>query len=124
MSRTVSDQFLEGVIDYVEQTSKILEKQASVDAEIAKRAPSVVDTLIKRGFINENQRANATEAVRDPLKVLESLQKTAEAVAQRDAAPPALGKAAAIKDAAVPSNSKISQEREAADRRFVRAMGF
>jgi hypothetical protein len=124
MPITVPDGFLEGVIDYVEQTSKLLEKQASTDAEVSKRAPDVVDTLIKKGFINENQRAKAVEAVHDPLKVLESLQKTAEAVARREAAPPTLGAAAGVKSASKRENGKVSPEMEAADRRFLSSMGF
>jgi polyhydroxyalkanoate synthesis regulator phasin len=126
MPINVPDGFLEGVIDYVEQTSKLFEKQASTDAEVAKRAPEVVDTLIKRGFINENQRVKAIEAVHDPLKVLESLQKTAEAVARRESAPPTLGAAEVVKKANVNNekNGKSSPDMEAANRRFLHAMGF
>jgi hypothetical protein len=127
MPINVPDGFLDGVIDYVEQTSKLLEKQASTDAEVAKRAPEVVDTLIKRGFINENARAKAIEAVHDPLKVLESLQKTAEAVAKRESAPPTLGAAHAVtKNAAASTekDGKISPDMVAANRRFLNAMGF
>ncbi len=135
MPITVDEKVMGELLDHVEGTSKLLEKQAQIDAEVAKRGPAVVDTLIKQGFLNENQRAKALEAVKDPLKVLDSLQKTAMAAAGKPASaaePPKLGQGGSIKEAGVESRSTVSdpssRQKSAAlddaNRRFLTTFGF
>jgi polyhydroxyalkanoate synthesis regulator phasin len=74
----VPAEFLQDVVAYVEKTNGILEKAASTEAEVANRAPAVVDALIKAGMLDADKRETAIDNVRDPLKTLESLRKTAE----------------------------------------------
>lgn len=133
MPLTADEKVMMGeLIDHIEGTSKLLEKQAQIDAEVAKRGPAVVDTLIKQGFLNENQRAKALEAVKDPLKVLDSLQKTAMAVTKTASAsePPKLGQGGEVKEAGVkaatsdPSSRQKSAALDDANRRFLSTFGF
>jgi len=129
MAIQVDEAVMEGVVNHIEATSKMLEKQAQVDAEVAKRGPEVVESLIKAGFINEKQRAGALEAVKDPLKVLDSLHKIAQASATpKAAAVPSLGKAAGDehRDAApeTPTAMRGKRALEDANRRFLSSFGF
>lgn len=82
----VSAEFLQGVVSYVEKTEALIEKAASVEYEVASRAPAVVDTLIKAGMLDAENRSVAIENVRDPLKVQESLRKVAALMAKNAAA--------------------------------------
>lgn len=122
----VSSDFLTKVADYVEATMPRLAKQAELEQKVSEVAPDVVDTLIKKGFVDAEKRAAALKAVHDPLKVLASLKKTAEAVELRkkEAAPPPMGEAAEIKEAGtgVDRDTGESQALKEANRRFVRAI--
>jgi hypothetical protein len=132
MPVTVDDNFLNALVDYIEATGEQASKQAELEEKVEEFGPAVVDTLIKRGFIDENGREEAVAATKDPLKVLESLQKTAEEVGNRkaneDTEPMGAGEdpptkvAAASEDDGVVDNwgRRASKEAEAASRRFVR----
>jgi predicted DNA-binding transcriptional regulator len=133
MPVTVNEDFLSGVVNYIEATGEMLSKQSELEEKIEEFGPAVVDTLIKRGFIDENGRTEAIAATRDPLKVLESLKKTAEEVDRRKKAEetepmgkgedtPATKVAEASADVEVTDNwgRRASREKEAADRRFIR----
>jgi hypothetical protein len=74
----------EKVVDYIGFSSAALEKAAAqlqhVDQQrqkVAALIPAAVDALISGERIDENQRAKAAEALRDPVKVLEILTKVA-----------------------------------------------
>jgi hypothetical protein len=129
----VNEDFLNGVVNYVEATGEMLSKQAELEEKIAQFGPAVVDKLIKLGFLDENGREDAINATKDHLKVLESLEKTAEEVVQRNKTAEEtekLGKGedtpatkiAASGDILVTDNwgRRASQEKEASERRFVR----
>ena len=122
----VSTDILTKVADYVEATMPRLAKQAELDQKVSEAAPDVVDTLIKKGFVDADKRAAALKAVHDPLKVLASLKKTAEAVELRkkDSAPAPMGEAAEIKEAGTGRDRETgeSQALKEANRRFVRAI--
>lgn len=123
----VSADFLEKVANYVEATMPKIAKQAELDQKVTEAAPDVVDTLIKRGFIDASKRELALKAVHDPLKVLESLRKTANAAAMdrsKDIAPPSMGSAASgVKEAGVKvDNTGESKELQEANRRFISVM--
>jgi hypothetical protein len=131
MPVTVNEDFINGVVSYVEATGELVSKQAELEEKIAEFGPTVVDTLIKRGFINENGREEAIAATRDPLKVLESLKKTAEQVDRRKYAsdetePMGKGedKPEKVVEASIGATDnygrRASNEKEAADRRFIR----
>ena len=126
---------LSGLLDHFEKTAPVLEKQASLDEAIAKRAPGVVETLIKCGFLTEGQRDKAVAAVADPLKVLDSLEKTAQSVEEATKRAPAatatLGQGGSIKEAGAttpvgldPSSRSKSAALDDANRRFLSAFGF
>lgn len=125
----VPAEFLSSVIDYVEAASQLVVKKAEEEAAVAERAPSVVDTLIKQGFLHENQRKAAESACLEPLKVLDSLQKTAQVASEQRAAtpsaPPKLGGANTVKNAGVaPVASKSNMAMEEANARFLSTFGF
>ena len=120
----VTDAILSDMVTYVENASKLIEKHASEQAELLRKAPSMVDVLIKQGFLHENERLAAIEACKNPIKLMESLQKTAELVAQRDNPPPAMGGTNPVKEAAVREPSSQSPAMEEADRRFMSRFGF
>ena len=120
----VTDAILSDMVTYVEGASKLIEKHASEQAELLRKAPSMVDVLIKQGFLHENERLAAIEACKSPIKLMESLQKTAELVAQRDNPPPAMGGTNSVKEAAVTVPSGQSPAMEDANRRFMSQFGF
>jgi hypothetical protein len=115
---------LQDMVAYVEKSNSILEKAASTDAELAKRAPGIVDELIKAGMLDADKRDVAIENVRDPLKTAESLRKTAEFMQKAAAAhkePAAMGAGAEMHKSAGSSESKDMKE---SDKVFMQAFGF
>lgn len=74
----------EKVVDYIGYSSAALEKaaaqlqeQEAQQQKIASLIPAAVDALVAGERITEDQRTKAAEALRDPVKVLEILTKTA-----------------------------------------------
>ena len=106
---------MKNVVDYVEQTSALLNSVAMQKQAAAQRAPEVVDVLIKRGFLEGKDRERAIIAIQDPVKALESLKKTAEA---SFVPPPAMGGPSTEKKA---SNGPKHSEADAA---FMRGIGL
>lgn len=119
----ISAETLQNMVDYVEQTSGLISKQAEVSQQLAGKAPAVVDKLIKSGFLKENQRATAEVAAQDPLKLLESLSRLASTNEKAAGeSPESLGSADAS-----PQDKKASAElptRGTADRKFLEAFGL
>lgn len=118
----VPDTLLSKMLDYVEGTMQMAVKQAELDTKVSEAGPDVVDTLIKKGFVDANKRDAALRAIHDPLKVLESLKKTAESVDQKkkDAEPPSMGAPHTIKEAAeVRNQDGESAALQEANRRFI-----
>lgn len=121
------------MVDYLEATLPIIEKQAEVASTVKQEAPDVVDFLIKRGFVAENRREQAIAAASDPAKVLAALKKTAErSTPQRTVdgvEPPKMGGPAggsktAEKSASLAPSYARNTRLEEADRRFLSALGF
>lgn len=108
----VTPEFLQGVVAYVEKTNEFLEKAAGIDAEVAKRAPAVVDTLIKAGMLDADKRDIAITNVLDPLKTIESLRKTAEFIQKTPTAvkPPEMGSGAEMHKTAGSSDQRSVQK--------------
>lgn len=74
----------EKVVDFIGYSSAALEKAAAhmqadeaQKQKIASMIPAVVDALVAGERITDDQRTKAAEALRDPVKVLEILTKTA-----------------------------------------------
>jgi len=124
----IDSEVLEGMVGFVEQSVGYASKQAEVEATVAERGPQVVETLIKQGFIDGDKKQAALRAIKDPVKVLESLEKTAKAkMAKASAAEPdKLGEGGGVKEAGVGSAEKTDESvaMQAANRRFMRSLGF
>lgn len=79
------------MVQYVQQTAPLLEQAAKADqekqaadqarktkqAQIESLIPGVVDALIAHNRIGAHQKEAAVQALRDPVQVLEILQKVA-----------------------------------------------
>ena len=120
----VSDEVLSAVVNYIDQTSKLLTKHASEEADMLRKAPGMVNTLIKSGFLHENERLAAIEASKDPRKLVDTVVKMAELETQRSAPPPSMGGTNSVKEAAVTPPSNVSPAMEEANRRFMAQFGF
>ena len=77
----------EKVVDYIGYTDAAMEKAAAFQqkvaaqqVKIAELIPAAVNALIEHGCIPEEQREKAAEALRDPVRVIEILTKTAAKV--------------------------------------------
>lgn len=117
---------VEKLVEYVDDSAKMFEKRAEVERKVNEVGPSVVDTLVKRGLVDAKNRESALRAIEDPVKVLESLKKTAEFVerAKEERPIPSMGSAAEIKEAAGEKTSGESAEMREVNRRFVRSLGL
>ena len=81
MARTIQEK----VLDYIEVTGAALakaEKQAqdkqSQEQQLTQLIPGVVDKLLANGRIEPHQKTAAADLLRDPIKALEILGRTAE----------------------------------------------
>ena len=121
------------MVDYLEVTLPIVEKQAEVASTVRQEAPEVVDFLIKRGFVAENRREQAITAASNHAKVLAALKKTAERSTPQKVAegaePPKIGgpvsgNQGGEKQASLSPSYARNTRIEEADRRFLSAFGF
>jgi hypothetical protein len=121
------------MVDYLETTLPLIEKQAEVASTVKEEAPRVVDFLIKRGFVSEGRREAAIKAALDHKQVLAALQKTAERSTPQKVAdgeePPRLGGPAGEgqdreKQASLTPSFARNPRMEEADRKFLAVLGF
>jgi hypothetical protein len=68
---------LQEMTGFIEETDKVLEKHAALEAKIAADAPAVADKLIKAGMLQPNERAIAIQNLQDPTKMLAALDQIA-----------------------------------------------
>lgn len=117
---------LQDMVAYVEKSNEILEKAASQETEVSQRAPAVVDSLIKAGLLNADQRNSALQRIQDPLKALESLRKTAEVLVSRVEAqnPGSLGLGESVKSASTSVSSTNVGKKKESDIAFEKAFGL
>lgn len=95
----IPNELAQQVVEFVKQSGELLEKKAAEESKVAEKAPDVIDALIKAGMLDSSKRADAIAKASDPIRTLESLQKTAEWVAESKKttkAAPSLGKAAGV----------------------------
>lgn len=121
------------MVDYLEATLPIVEKQAEVASTVKQEAPAVVDFLIKRGFVAANRREQAIAAASNHAKVLAALKKTAEGSTIQKVAdgaeplkiggPANEGQHGEKRASLAPSYARNTRLEEA-DRRFLSAFGF
>jgi hypothetical protein len=107
-------------VEYVKATQPLLAKAAELERSIANKAPSTVDALIKAGFLLENQRSQAIVSLQDPLRALESLEKTAAEFHRKTSMVAPLGEPMISKSASTEKAEKGS----AADDKFLRDFGL
>lgn len=81
MARTLQEK----VLAYIECTGAALEKaekeassRATLEEKVADLIPGVVEKLLANGRIKPHQKEAAADLLRDPVKALEILAKTAE----------------------------------------------
>lgn len=75
----ITEEVAENMISYIEKTGALLDETRLAKEAAAKDAPSTVDLLIKRGFLQPTMREAAVVALQDPVKAQASLRKIAEA---------------------------------------------
>jgi len=112
----MNPELLKNMVDYIEKTGSLLNEVAMQKQAAAQQIPDVVDALIKRGFLERKDRERAVVALRDPVKALASLKKTAESFHKE---PPTLGGPAVVKKASGASSSGSE-----ADAAFLRGIGL
>jgi hypothetical protein len=112
------------VIDEAEQLEKAA---AQKSAAVEKAIPGVVDTLVKGGYLTNDQRIKAAESLKNPVTVLETLQRIALATAIKSAeeAKSGLGSSSTPNKDTKPTVKKASVSQEsAADQHFLRSFGL
>lgn len=87
---------LRKVVNYVGQTQPILEKVAAQESAMAAKIPGVVDALVRQGLLSPHLKAaKAEELKRNPVEILDLLEKTAALVTPKSLGT-GDGKAAAV----------------------------
>jgi hypothetical protein len=113
---------------------KSAEQADQVDAQVkaatdtAKRVPGVVDTLVKAGYLTNDQRPRATETLKNPGKALETLQRIAliKGAAQGEGQPAGMGESSTPDKDARSTEKRASHpsSQSAADRHFLSSFGL
>lgn len=104
--------------------AKEAEKKA---ASVVKAIAPVVDTLAKAGYITNEQRVKAAESLKDPVKVLETLQRITLSSAIKSAQEVGtLGSASTPKKDTTPTVKKaaVGSHQSAADAHFLTSFGL
>ena len=122
----MSQEATKELIEALQNNKPVLDKMAAQEAELAKIASSVVDSLIKAGELDAGQREKAIKnVIEDPVKVAMCLKTTAEALGQnqqqKQAAPALMGNGAEINKTA---GVKVANQRSAADHAFLTRLGL
>lgn len=117
------------MVQYVEETAPLLKKAAeaeqikqATDQAVAELIPGVVETLIQHKRIDPLQKAAAEQALQDPVKALQILQKVA--AHRNQAEVPAMGQPTPSSAGQVKQASRRELAMAAADRRYREALGL
>jgi hypothetical protein len=103
---------LQNFVGFVEKSGALLERAGQERKQAKQAAPDVVDQLVKQGLLDESQRTVAASSLGSShVKVLEALRKTAS-----------LSKPASM--GAPVGDPEPLTEKEAANARFLRAIGL
>jgi len=101
------------------------EKQTKAAGETNKQIPVVVDTLVKAGYLTNDQRQKAAESLQDRGKALETLRRIAMLKSAQAEEPASIGKASTPdKDAWTQKAAAVSSSGSAADRQFLSSFGL
>ena len=119
------------VIDYVEcsaaaldSAGRLIKQSEAIQKKASELIPSVIDALIAHERIDPKDREKCAAMLKDPVKVLEILEKTADT--NRTIRPKQLGSAVQEKKASAASpyvGARTSQAR-ASDLRFDEVLGI
>ena len=72
---------LKKIANYINSARPLIEKTAAMDAVIAARVPSIVDTLVSQGLVSPHLKEAKIKALQgDMSAVLDTLEKTAALV--------------------------------------------
>jgi hypothetical protein len=109
----------EELVAFAKEAKPVLTKLAAQEDELSKLAPTVVDSLIKAGELDEQHRDQAIKnVINDPVKVAQCLESTAAALVekkQEQAAPATMGSGAEInKTAGVEEGAPTRSKADAA----------
>ena len=122
----VDAKVMQELVEYVGTTQPLLQeaaeqetKAAEMRTKVAALAPTIVDVLIKQGFVPPEIRDRAIANIQDPIKALESLQKIASAQTVKQAEVPSMGTGADL--AHTGSDTRKMKE---SDQVFLRKFGF
>ncbi len=112
------------MVEYIEQTQPMIKKQAAAEDSLKSAVPALVDTLIKRGWLEPTLRDKAINSFQDPLALITSFKKVAESKIDQPA-PATIGKSAntTVKSASDYESTSTKKTSEA-DRKFLEAFGL
>ena len=120
---------MKATVEFVSEATPLL-KEAKERKQAAYRLiPSVVDTLVKCGFLTNDQRVKAAQTLQDPSKVLQSLMNVARLRTKSagEEQPARLGAGTTVQrdnaktaEAQTPAGVKVSL----ADQQFLRNFGL
>jgi hypothetical protein len=119
--------FVAAATPILEEAEKAEKTAALREATVGKAIPAVVDTLAKAGYITNEQRIKAAESLKDPVKVLDTLQRIALSAAIKTAEEvKTLGSASTPKKDAAPTTkvASVASKTSAADEHFLRSFGL
>ncbi len=120
---------LQEMTGFIEETTGVLEKHASVEAKVNEAAPILVDRLIKAGMLQPSERSVALVNLQDPLKVMMALDqiamsKIASADESKKTSKP-MGSSGNIQNAgSIKTASERREERSEADLAYERRLGL
>ena len=104
------------------------EVHAKAAAVTAKQIPGTVEALVKGGYITNDQRIKAAESLKEPGKVLETLQRVAlsAAVKRAEEEGVSLGRSSTPDKDSKPTVKKaaFASSESPADREFIRKIGL
>lgn len=113
---------LQKMVEYIEQTQPLIKKQAAAEDSVKNAVPTLVDSLVKRGWLEATLRDKAIASFQDPLALINSFKKVAEAKNEQSAPAP-IGKSASANKTGNDDSVTVKKSSEA-DRKFLEAFNL
>lgn len=125
----VSADVMKATVEFVSEATPLLKEAEERKQAADKLIPNVVDTLVKCGFLTNEQRGKAAQTLQDPSKVLQSLMNVAllKTKSASDERPASLGAGTTVQrdNAKTASASTLAGVKTSeADQRFLRNFGL
>jgi hypothetical protein len=122
----VSTELLQHMATFIADSTSMLEKAAEVDTaekqrivKIAEKVTPLVDQLIDAKLLDGGKRAQALQNMRDPLVLMEMVEKMAQMLAAPS--PPSMGRSSDEKQVKTASRDEAVKESDLA---YHRRLGF